>query len=203
MSKIDDLRAAIERIESGASSNAHTKAPKRRPAEILPSDDLSDMPDTVDAVPGGEKTVSEALAKITRILSYSEKSSKQIRDRLARDGFSESVAGEALERAQSCGLVDDERYAECLVRSRLRQGRGIKGIERELEEAGMALSDLRGWPEDFEYDDNEVDRAVVFLETHPPHSKNPRASAFRKLVSKGFSSSCASSAARIWSEREC
>ena len=196
---IDDLRDAIRKIEE-SSHPEEVIAPKRAERvhknETIPSGNRLDSGG--EGVQEGEE-LSRAFAKISRIVSISEKSSRQIRERLARDGFDEETINGALSRAQSCGMVDDARYAEWLVRSRIRQGRGIAGIKRDLAVEGFSLEDLPGWPEEYEYgDDSELERAMMFLDAHPPRAKNQRASAYRKLVSKGFSTTCASSASRAW-----
>ena len=190
---IEELRAAIQLIENGAAGFEvdHHDAPSQ-------SGDTERLSSTND----DDDEYARAFAKISRIVSHAEKSTKQIRERLKRDGFSEEAIENSLERATRCGMVDDERYAEWLVRSRLRQGRGLAGIERELSEVGYRLEDLRGWPEEFEYnDDDETERAIAFLEKHPTNAKNKRDAAYRKLVMKGFSSQCSTRAARIWCER--
>ena len=89
-----------------------------------------------------------------------------------------------------------------LIRSRIAQGKGSSGIERELKSHNIDLWDVPGWPDSYDVDDDvELNRALALLENKPPHSKNPRESAFRKLVNKGYPTSIASSAARIWHER--
>ena len=213
MTDIEALRAAIRSIENGSKEPASfdpqtgcSQEPKR--SVVRKYDDAHSQAAfaengglKADADEAGSES-SRAFNKIARLIAISERSSAQLRQRLIRDGFDASDAEEALERAQACGLVDDMRYAEWLVRSRLRQGRGLSGIERELSEAGMALEDLNGWPDEFLYDpESETDRALAFLERHPPKAKDIRGSAYRKLVSKGFSASSASSASRIWCER--
>lgn len=140
--------------------------------------------------------------KIQRLCLFQEQCSHKLRTRLLKEGYKEEHIERSLEQARSCGLLDDLRYAEMLVRSRLSKGRGIAGIERELEELKLDLSGIPGWPESFEEElGDEKDRARKVLEKQPPHSKNLRESAYRKLVSRGFSNSVASSVARQWAER--
>lgn len=190
---IEELRAAIQLIENGAVGfDVDQHAAPQQSAEAERSYSACEEDDEC----------SRAFSKISRIVSLAEKSTKQIRERLARDGFSEKAIESSLERATRCGMVDDARYAEWLVRSRLRQGRGLAGIERELAEVGYRLEDLLGWPDEFEYsDDDETERAISFLERHPTKAKNKRDAAYRKLVAKGFSAQCSARAARIWCKR--
>lgn len=140
----------------------------------------------------------DAYKKIQRLVSVSERSTKGLRERLDRDGFSPESIEEALGRAVSYGIVDDRRYAEAYVRSKLRAGKGRRGIESELRDLGIDPDEIDEWTESESED--EVARALELLNRKPPTAKNKRDAAYRRLVSKGYSASAAQSAARIWSE---
>lgn len=176
-----------------------------------------------------ERTEDEtkAFEKVTRLACARERSSRELVDRLVRDGFSREVAKSAVQRALDCGLIDDVRYGAVLIRTRVSQGRGRKGIEDELERAGIAASDIPGWSEEFfsvddfdpfrvnanaedgvvgcsfgseSGDEQEIERALALLHRKPPRSKNVQASAYRKLVTKGYSTSVANAATRRFME---
>ena len=58
-----------------------------------------------------------AFRKIERLCLVRERASEQLRQRLARGGFEAEAVEAALDRALACGLVDDGRFADVLVRS--------------------------------------------------------------------------------------
>lgn len=146
-----------------------------------------------------------AFNKIGSLASRREYSLVGMRRRLSRYDFDGQAIEEALARAVRCGLLDDARYADVLVRSRLSQGKGLCGIARELQQDGIdpisvpvfADAQMKGPEESY----REVDRALEVLRRKPPHAKNVRASAYRRLISRGYDSSTASSASRIWAEQ--
>jgi regulatory protein len=140
----------------------------------------------------------EAYAKILRLASVKERSSVYLRKRLSQEGFCEQDVEWAIERAMSVGIVDDARYAEAYLHTKLNAGRGKAGIISELENLNIDLSVLGDEIETDE--DSELTRALQFLEHHPSHSKNKRDGAYRKLMQKGYGSSVSAEAARIWSE---
>lgn len=149
-----------------------------------------------EASEGQEK----AFAKVQRLACVRERCESELRARLAREGFSVEDADAAIRRAVACGLVDDMRYAEVLVRSRVAQGRGRRGIEDELSRIGIDAQSVAGWPHDFFPEDGreEVQRALELLRRKPPRAKNARAAAFRRLVGKGYSQQVAYDAARLY-----
>ena len=179
---VERLRCEIASIEAGGKAGAYQDEDSQGGAE------------------GGSK--KSAFAKLIALVNISDRSESALRDRLARAGFPEAEVDEAIERAKRCGIVDDLRYADVLIRSRLNQGRGAAGIERELRGQGIDVGQVAGWPFGYGIDDeSEYHRALAFLESHPTRSKNKREGACRKLIQRGYSLSVAADAARAWSGR--
>lgn len=227
---LERLRAQIGAVEAGAScqdSDAHANAGAGKAAHRAAahhhrncakksgrntgrfgSGDADSASKSSSAMLGDKEidtkqTVEGAWRKIQRLCAVREQSSVLLAQRLVREGFDAACVDDAVERALACGLLDDARYAECLVRTRLAAGRGVAGIERELAKCGLSLGDVDGWPECFGQasdDEGELSRALALLRRNPPRSKNRREGAFRKLCSKGYSAGVASTAARMWSE---
>lgn len=149
------------------------------------------------ACTSGELNEAEkAFAKIIRCASAREQSSASICRKLTQGGYSEAAIEESLERALRMGAIDDARYCNALVRTTLAAGKGLKGIEREIESLGYALDELEAYREHLESGLSDFDRALALLERNPPRAKKKRDAAYRKLISKGFSSDVAASAAR-------
>lgn len=148
-----------------------------------------------------------AFARIVRMLNASEQSSIKVREKLARAGYDEDIVDQAISHARECGIIDDSRYAETLIRSTISQGKGFRFVRAELEELGIDLEDVEAYRDhkdrtcaDASPSDDE--RALAFLQTHPPRAKNLRDAAFRKLMGKGYDTDTAASVARRWSEAQ-
>ncbi|WP_298628680.1 regulatory protein RecX [uncultured Senegalimassilia sp.] len=144
-----------------------------------------------------------AFAKIQRLLCIREHASALLHKRLLASGYDERIASEAVQRAIDCGLVSDERYADVLVRSRLSQRKGLRGIAFELEQADIDPHNVPAYQEALFRDTgpDELARALSLLAAKPPKAKRIREAAYRKLVQKGYESGVAASAARIFSEQ--
>ncbi len=177
------------------------------------SDTLADLRNLITQIeegdPGAKNSDSSkvelgldtAFRKITRLCAQREQSSKELRKRLAREGYSAEVVDKAIERSCACGLLDDRRFAEVLVRSRLAAGKGLLGIARELNSHDLDASEIEAYTEaEALGEDAELARACEVLRRKPPRAKNAREAAYRRLVQKGYSSSVAAKAARLWFE---
>lgn len=146
----------------------------------------------------------EAYRKLLAFVSLRERSCAQTRKRLMESGFTERASLQAVERARACGLLDDARFADVLIRSRLAQGRGSCRIAYELAENAIDPDCVPGWPDEYPCTfDDELARALNLLERKPPTAKNKREAAYRRLVQKGFPSAVAVQASRTWYEGFC
>lgn len=124
-----------------------------------------------------------------RVLSMAkarERSSQDVRDRLCDEGFPRQIALEATDRALRCSLIDDARFGEVFVRSKIRAGWGRARIERGLERQGVSASTIPGYPWEFFSAEGEEGRAWSLLERRSVPERNPEQKLARYLVNKGF-----------------
>ncbi|HXI11242.1 MAG TPA: regulatory protein RecX [Thermoanaerobaculia bacterium] len=75
-----------------------------------------------------------------RILAHRWNSAREIETKLARKGFEPEVVASTMLVLQHDGWIDDQRYAESLVRSRARKKLGPLRIRQELERAGVSAN---------------------------------------------------------------
>lgn len=143
---------------------------------------------------------NEAFKKIERLVKVRDRSVFEVRSRLERDEFEPSDIDSAIDRALRIGYLDDRRFADVLVRSRLRQGKGLDGIIRELK--GHAVdpwSVLPNFPDEYlKNAPSQADSAYALLCRKPPRAKNARQAAYAKLVRNGYPASVAAEATRKW-----
>ncbi len=184
------LQAEINAIESGidsSQSDATSKAESSSGESALLDD---------------RAMADKAFKKIIALVNVSDRSERTIRQRLQREAYDEVAIEESVSRAKQYGFIDDVRFAEILIRSRISQQKGSAGIIRELSENGIQADEVPGWPYDYPVSyEEELNRALEVLNRKPPHAKNKRDAAYRRLMQKGYPSSVASSAARMWTEQ--
>ena len=137
----------------------------------------------------------DAYKKIQRLVGVSERSTKGLRERLDRDGFSPEAIEEALGRAVSYGIVDDRRYAEAPY-ARIRAGKGRRGIESELRDLGIDPDEI---------DETEIERRTRWRAPSSFSTEAPpqRTSAMRRIAGsyrRGIALLLLRHRFRIWSE---
>lgn len=124
-----------------------------------------------------------------------------MRKKLEGAGFSQDAIEFAMEKAIRVGAIDDNRYAECLVRSNSISGKGMEFAKKEIAQLGLHIEDLEAYQEYMANgEDAQIEAAVDLLTRHPSRAKDKRSAALRKLINKGYSMPIASRAAAIWSD---
>ncbi len=143
-----------------------------------------------------------AYSKVLRSISASEQSTEKLKKKLVLAGFSDNEIEYALNKAVEIGAVDNRRYSECLIRMTIFQGKGLSGALKEIQSLGVDPYSLESYEEYLELGENaDFERALEYLENHPPRAKNIRDSAFRKLFSKGYSVDVCTRAAKSFTEK--
>lgn len=141
----------------------------------------------------------KAFRKIELLLSVRDRSVLEIKNRLIREQYSQSAISESIDRALRCGYLNDDRFADYFIRSKLRASKGISGIIRDLKDHGIDATLIPGFPDVFLEDSgSQLENAVRLLQRKPPRAKNQRQAAYAKLIRNGYSSNIASQAVRAW-----
>lgn len=94
-----------------------------------------------------EEMRKEARAIVMRQLAMMDRSRQQLTTAQVSRGVPEDIAAETVDKFENAGLVDDEKFADMLVRSRMAEKpvskRGLacelerKGIDRETAETAL------------------------------------------------------------------
>lgn len=105
--------------------------PGERPDWVPPPEDPA------EAVPDADAE-SVARAIVLRQLSMAPRSRSQLERKLRQRGCEDDVAAKVLDRMTEVGLVDDEAYAQMLVRSRQKdKGLARRALAHELRKQGI------------------------------------------------------------------
>jgi len=81
--------------------------------------------------------MNKALGYAFRLLKYRPRSKHELRQRLKRRGFSDSIITETLIFLKDKGLVDDLEFARIWVESRIKKPLGIHRLKQELRIKGI------------------------------------------------------------------
>ena len=130
--------AALAEAEGvvGAGSGGHAPGPARPPA-ARERRRLEPPPDP-QAEQAEADPVAVARAIVLRQLAMAPRSRAQLEKKLRQRGCPDDVAEQVLDRMTEVGLVDDQAFAELVVRSK-HSGRGLarKALSHELRKQGI------------------------------------------------------------------
>jgi regulatory protein len=85
-----------------------------------------------------EEELSKAKRYVYMLLSRRMYSSKEISDKLKRQGYTEDIAKDVISKMESYGYVNDETFAEEWVQSRITsKPKGRSVLKRELANKGI------------------------------------------------------------------
>lgn len=135
---------------------------------------------------------SQALDKALTHISASMKTKKQIRDFLAKKGYTDAVIGYVMERLEYHNLADDEAYCRAYINSV--KGKGKRALEVDLIKRGAEKSAISNALEEVEEDDGEALRMLEKYLRGKDRTKENLYKGYKYLLSKGFSYDTAKSA---------
>ena len=97
---------------------------------------------------------------LLRLIARRDYSRKEACDKLITYGFDYSTAKRAVDDLADIHAIDDLRYADVFIRSKIASGWGMARIERELGNKGVDIHEVEGWPYDYLDPEDEVQRAL-------------------------------------------
>lgn len=144
----------------------------------------------------GEVARRCASARIERLINMRDYSSDEIRQKLSMDGYAAKTIDACVRRAADAHLINDTRYADVFIRSKLSAGWGMARIERELARRGVEVDQLAGWPYEYLDPEDELSRACEVARRKGVHGAHPYERLVRHLCSRGFAMGVSRRAAR-------
>lgn len=138
---------------------------------------------------------AHAARRVRRLLERRDYSSKELRDKLAADGYWPEVIEDGIGRLQETGLVDDARYADVFMRSKLCAGWGPSKVEQALARRGIDARCIVGWPDAYLPEGGEAQQAYQVARGRCHGGKDPYAKVVRFLCTRGFALHAAGMAA--------
>jgi regulatory protein len=132
----------VARIESGAGGPAgrHGEAEQTERPEVERPDPSKPSNPSKPADPSDRDADPYAVARaiVLRQLTMAPRSRHQLREKLRHRDCPDEVAEAVLDRMSEVGLVDDEKYADALVRSKqVSRGLSKRGLAHELRTKGV------------------------------------------------------------------
>lgn len=133
------LAAAEGLVGVRARRGAPAEAPTPPPRPVAAADrDVTPPPEDPQSVAPDADPEAVARAIVLRQLSMAPRSRAQLEKKLRQRGCPDEVAARVLDRMTEVGLVDDETYAELLVRSK-QEAKGLSrtALAHELRKQGI------------------------------------------------------------------
>jgi len=143
-----------------------------------------------------ETEKSQALDKAMTHISATMKTEKQIKDFLAKKGYTEAVISFVLEKLKYHGLADDYAYCRAYVASV--SGKGKRALYADLIKRG---ADKRAIEQALDEVEEDGDAALAVLKKYMRGKETTKENlfkGFKYLVSKGFDYDTAKSALTVF-----
>lgn len=123
------------------------------------------------------------------LLARREHSATELANKLKQRDFTASEIESVLEQLQSCNYLDDERFVDAFVSSRISRGHGPLKIRMELKQRGVASGLIDKYVNDRDTRWFEA-AAEVYRKKFgnlPPASYEDKVKVWRFMQSRGFS----------------
>lgn len=147
---------------------------------------------------GQAKAREGAVQCVLRLLSYRQRSVKEVEEKLESKGFSSEEIRTAIDCLSRLGYLDDEKFARALVESRSTGRRwGRRKIAAELVSKGIDADTVRQTLSGLDHAAEAAagrEAAKKWLKergARPPLSRRDFERAMRHLISRGFQASLA------------
>lgn len=98
-------------------------------------------------------------ARIEALIVKRDYSTAELQKKLMLDGYQKNVRDPAVQRAVEVGLVNDSRFADVYIRSKISQSWGPLKIKTEISKKGIEVETLPGWPDAYFSDVDEFEVA--------------------------------------------
>lgn len=144
----------------------------------------------------GELSRACAMERAASLVGRRDYSVGELSARLLRDGYAPQTVEHACRRSVECGLVDNARFADAFIRSKLSQGWGRARIERELSRRGIDADGVPGWPGLYLTQESEEKTAYELASRRRLTGKNDYEKIVRFLSTRGFPLGLATRTAR-------
>ncbi|MBO7364378.1 MAG: regulatory protein RecX, partial [Lachnospiraceae bacterium] len=137
---------------------------------------------------GRAEVIRQAKKKALKLLEFSDRTERKLREKLEEAGFPAPAVDEAVEYVRSFHYLDDRRFAESYIRGHFGR-KSRKEILEALKEKGVSTEDAEAAAETFEWDDAETVRALFERKYGLKDPGDPKLyeKAFRYFAGKGFS----------------
>ncbi|MBP5254355.1 MAG: regulatory protein RecX [Lachnospiraceae bacterium] len=137
---------------------------------------------------GRAEVIRQAKKKALKLLEFSDRTERKLREKLEEAGFPAPAVDEAVEYVRSFHYLDDRRFAESYIRGHFGR-KSRKEILEALKEKGVSTEDAEAAAETFEWDDAGTVRALFERKYGLKDPGDPKLyeKAFRYFAGKGFS----------------
>lgn len=131
--------------------------------------------------PLAQKTAQSSLI---RTLNKTDITCYQAQEKLKRAGYADTTIQSVVAYMQQAKLIDDDRFCDIFIRSKLAAGWGEIKILQELKRRGIQLCAID--EKYFEEEETEEQRAYALLQHRSVPSKNPYQKLVHFLLRKGY-----------------